>query len=103
MAIKPASRVIVGKKWDKDAEYVGRPSPLGNPFYMKDESQRDAVCDAYAKWLYEEVHVKRNPVLHAELSRLRRLMHERGTLILGCYCSPKRCHADTIKAYLESY
>ena len=32
-------------------EYVGRPSPLGNPFAMRDECQRDAVVDAYARWL----------------------------------------------------
>ena len=41
--------IKVGKKWDRGAVYVGRPSPLGNPFAMKSEADRDRVCDAYDK------------------------------------------------------
>ena len=42
---------VVNKRETSVGEYIGRPSPLGNPFWMADESQRDAVCDKYADWL----------------------------------------------------
>lgn len=94
--------IRVGKKWDPGAQYVARPSPLGNPFVMARESDRDRVCDQYAVWLHERIAANDPRVMH-ELRRLFRLHRDTGTLILGCYCAPKRCHADAIKAYLDSH
>ena len=47
--------IVVGKKWDAQAQYIGRGSPLGNPFVMKSEADRDRVCDQYAVWFDERV------------------------------------------------
>lgn len=90
--------ITVGKKWDKGAQYIGRGSPLGNPFVMASEADRDAVCDQYERWLHERVE-KRDPKVMAALERLQLLARE-GDVILGCFCSPKRCHGDTIRAWL---
>lgn len=93
--------IKVGKKWDKQAVYIGRGSPLGNPFVMENESDRDLVCDQYQVWF--EQQVKDNNVL--VMNELRRLYQiaKKGDLVLGCFCSPKRCHGLTIKAFLEQY
>lgn len=87
------------------AEYqvrVDRMSVLGNPFYMKHESERDAVCDKYETYF-------KNKVAHGdydfivELRRLYKLAKRYGKLELYCWCAPKRCHAETIKRFLEKY
>jgi hypothetical protein len=36
--------------------YVGRPTPLGNPFRLEKEDQREEVVARYATWLEEELH-----------------------------------------------
>jgi len=80
-----------------DAVYCGRPSPLGNPFRMLSESDRDRVCDEYDVWFHENVD-NLKPVL-------RELWHKGvrdGSLLLSCWCAPKRCHLETVKAFLES-
>lgn len=94
--------ITVGKKSDKDAIYIGRSSPLGNPFRVKNNSdkERDRVCDAYEMWIADKIK-QLNPVVCSELRRLYELS-KKGDLTLGCFCSPKRCHGDTIKRILET-
>ena len=78
---------------------VDRSSVLGNPFYMATEAQRDVVCDKYAK--YFEVQIVSNPAFKAELDRLFEIYTKYKKLELFCWCAPRRCHAETIKKYLE--
>jgi hypothetical protein len=63
---------------------VDRQSPWGNPFVLNQDGDRDRVCDLfaeYAKW---------------------RLTHQPDWLEplrgkdLACWCTPKRCHAETL-------
>lgn len=91
--------IRVGKKWEKGAIYVGRGSPLGNPFPMSGEEERDYVCDSYEVWIQDKIATGYKPVLN-ELARLT-VLSQKGDLILGCFCAPKRCHADTIKKLVE--
>jgi hypothetical protein len=95
--------ITIGKKWDKDAIYIGRGSPLGNPFAMKGMSQeeRDRVCDAYIVWFDEKV-AERDQAVMGELSRIY-LLAKKQPVTLGCFCAPKRCHGETIKAFLDQY
>lgn len=78
---------------------VGRPTPLGNPFYMHDESKRNDVCDKYEVWFAAKVAKNDKPVMD-QLNFLLEETKRKGKITLGCYCSPKRCHADTIAKYL---
>lgn len=94
--------VIVGRVKDKEAEYIGRGSPLGNPFRMNSESERDQVCDMYEAWFKRKVEENDTRVMN-ELRRLWRIHQATGTLTLGCYCAPKRCHGLTIKRFLEQF
>lgn len=93
--------IIIGRKQDPRAEYIGRGSPLGNPFVMKHEGMRDAVCELYEIWFAEQVAHNNQRVLN-ELRRLYKIAAQ-GDLVLGCFCAPKRCHGETIKRFLEGH
>ena len=75
-------------------------SPLGNPEYMADESQRDTVCDSYPEWLQDQLNITCNQAVINELLRLIKIYEDYGVLRLFCFCAPKRCHSETIKTYI---
>lgn len=77
---------------------VDRQSVLGNPFYMRDESQRDAVCEQYKEYFNNKI--KTSTAFMCELSVLQTLYKEHEKLRLFCWCSPKKCHAETIRDYI---
>ena len=83
---------------------VDRGSPLGNPFFMESEAKRDIVCDKYKVW-FDLVTDPTNQSAEAKyvMTELRRLLHVYktcGELKLYCHCTPKRCHAETIREWL---
>ena len=80
---------------------VVRASVLGNPYYMVSEAYRDEVCEKYKK--YFEQQIKTNDAFINELRRLFLIYKKYGKLELFCWCAPKRCHAETIKEFLEKY
>ena len=71
---------------------VDRRSPLGNPFHMRYESERDKVCDQYEAWLPT---VKDRPDIAQALDDIREYALE-NDVALACWCYPKRCHAESI-------
>lgn len=82
---------------------VDRTTPLGNPFHMKNESQRDQVCDEYKEYFYNKVRIK-HPNFMLELNKILEIA-KKSDVCLGCWCKQEdievRCHADTIKEYLD--
>ena len=68
---------------------IDRRTRWGNPFPMRSEADRDAVCEKYRLWLWEEIRAGR-----VTLADLAELDGQR----LGCHCAPKRCHGDTLSA-----
>lgn len=85
------------------SHYVGRPTPLGNPFPATDKSlaARNIACDRYHEWFYAKVKSGDEAVLN-ELRILYRKARD-GDLMLRCYCAPLRCHSQTIKDFLDGY
>ena len=81
---------------------VDRTSVLGNPFYMRDEGQRDEVCDKYADYFNKKVTEKTDEKFMNELRRIYKLA-KTNNVYLACWCAPKRCHAETIKSFIEKY
>jgi hypothetical protein len=83
---------------------VDRSSPVGNPYriedirYLEDELKRDYVCDRYEK---EFNRLRQITFFEAYLQSLVRIYRRHGRLRLFCWCAPKRCHAETIKSYIE--
>lgn len=81
---------------------VDRSSPLGNPFSLKFEKDRDIVCDNYHKLFYKRLNSSPEEYkkVKNELQRLKEIYQKYNVLNLYCWCRPKRCHAETIKEYL---
>lgn len=63
--------------------YIGRPSKWGNPFVMGRDGTREEVIEKYRQLLLS------NPKLLEEVKELK-------GKILGCWCSPKKCHGDVL-------
>jgi hypothetical protein len=80
--------------------YVGRPTPLGNPFRLLREEDRDEVVARYATWLKEQLR-RGNPEVIRALEELYRTLKRRGSITLVCFCAPRRCHAEVIAEKLR--
>lgn len=91
---------VVNKYREPNHVYCGRGSALGNPFPMNNEKDRDDVCDKYEEYFNKQIEVGNV----AMLSQLKLIEDKAmvGDVNLGCFCAPKRCHCDTIKAYIEA-
>lgn len=86
---------------DKGDFYLGRTSPLGNPYYMSEESKRDEVCDSFE--VYFNKLLKSNTFREDQVLLLRRMRNKHvltGELTLLCHCYPKRCHTETIRDFI---
>ncbi len=79
---------------------IDRQSVLGNPFYMKAESRRDYVCDLYQQRFDKEM-LNPNSLIRRTVYRLLAQYRKDKVLRLFGWCAPKRCHAETIKTWLE--
>lgn len=84
---------------------VDRTTIIGNPFKMNDYSdvERNRVCDEYQKYFDNIVS---NKINHSDfMNYLRKIYIEAKhyDIALGCWCYPKRCHAETIKNYIDNF
>lgn len=99
---------VVNHRITKIGEYIGRPSPLGNPFtHLKGNTRaeiivasREEAVKRYEEWLVQHIQQK-TPQIIAELTRLYALLKKNGTLELRCWCAPQACHGDVLKRVLE--
>lgn len=87
---------------------IYRGTRLGNPFVMKDRSQkeRDRVCNLYEKWLSTKLEDQVRWGNGPQLEYLKQILEALNsstceTLELVCFCSPKRCHGDTVAKTLR--
>lgn len=82
---------------------VDRSSVLGNVYKMRDGSddERNRVCDAYESYFMSKV--KERGRFRDEVIKIYRMVRDGKDVALGCWCYPKRCHAEFIKAFIESY
>ena len=77
--------------------YIGRPSVLGNPYFMHSEEEREHVIESFRQY------IEGNANAMTEIKYLRAL-HQAGVdLALECFCAPKACHGDVIKELLERH
>lgn len=104
--------IVVNKRIHKPTRndfYIGRPSPLGNPFtHIADKKtlahrivgSREEAIEAYQEYFKEEIRNSNSTVSH-EFDRLERFVQDRDIVYLVCWCAPKGCHGDVLKAELE--
>jgi len=78
--------------------YVGRGSPLGNPFKLNYESERDDVISKYREYINSSNLDSRQV---KELVRIYKLYKENAGINLECWCAPKKCHAEIVVDFIR--
>ena len=92
-----------------DDFYIGRGSPLGNPFFHKTSSfsdvtkveSREGAIKAFELYLHDEIG-KKNKKIIKELNRIGNHILQGNPVNLVCFCKPKECHGDVIKKVILS-
>lgn len=92
--------VLNKRTYTGPGQYIGRPSPLGNPFIIGRDGDRNEVINKFRRWLWKEMQSE-TPA-RREVLRLARVYREQGRLALVCWCSPDPCHGDVIANAIES-
>lgn len=87
--------------------YIGRPSPLGNPYPLPQYS-RDESIRRYKGEFLRMMELKQNTnhlnYVNCRIELLKIYnMHLKGEVNLVCWCAPLACHGDVIKRFIESY
>lgn len=78
------------QSWPAGAVYIGRGTPLGNPYVIGEHGNRDEVCDQFDDRLAYRVS-QGNPVI---VTALMGLKHDSSLI---CSCVPARCHGIGIE------
>jgi len=92
---------VVNKHHKQDGEYIGRGSPLGNPWPIRGFDTRELVIARYKVYLRQQIENGNKGVIN-ELERLGNIAITTGKLNIQCFCSPQPCHGDVIKEVLEN-
>lgn len=95
-AIAVANRHRAPDARDPAVIYVGRGTPLGNPYEMGQHGDRAQVIQRYREWLGRQIRVAGRNEAYAELLRLATLAATQPVTLL-CSCAPARCHAEVIR------
>jgi len=80
---------------DNSAVYVGRPTPLGNPFTAQQEGSREVAIAKYKQWLNLQWTTLNRRVTD-ELKVLAKQLKRDGSITLSCWCAPESCHAEIV-------
>ena len=99
MAFLPIHIVNRKRGMPPGAEYVGRPSPLGNPWPIGRGLDRTQAIAAYRRWLFDQWNDATSDAW-LELLRLRGKLIRDGSLVLACWCTPLPCHAEVVREAL---
>ncbi len=103
---------VVNKYKTKPSEndfYIGRGSPLGNPYTHLEVSAtkasykcetREESLERYHYYLLDNIEDK-NPSICNALNQIF-LLAQKGDVNLVCFCHPQSCHGDIIKEIIES-
>ncbi|QDH84049.1 DNA repair protein [Achromobacter phage vB_AxyP_19-32_Axy11] len=87
---------------DREDIYIGRGSPLGNPYPIGKDGTREEVIRKYAVWLDHKIKTHDAAVCNALNNILSR--HRKGQVVkLVCFCKPQACHGDIIKSVVENF
>lgn len=89
---------IVNLRTTRNCTRVDRSTVLGNPYHMgqdQSETKRNLVCDLYAAYCWDAYN--RDAAYRAAIDELVKQYVCGMPLVLGCWCAPKRCHAESIR------
>lgn len=71
--------------------YIGRGSPLGNPFVVPEHGTIEQVLARYRRMLWDRIRANDFEIL-TELTTITEAHH------LVCSCAPRPCHGDIVVA-----
>lgn len=80
--------------------YIGRGSPLGNPYIIGKHGTRDEVIDKYETYLKEKVENNDKKIITALEGIAELSQHYEGVNLI-CFCKPQKCHGDIIKNLVQ--
>ncbi len=80
--------------------YVGRGTPLGNPFPITVNNDREKVLRLYRAYLYSKIKQQDESVLRF-FKYIKRQEAKNGNVTLLCHCHPLPCHAEIIIEAIE--
>ncbi len=72
---------------------VGEKGWLGNPFRSGRDGSRDEVIKKFKRYFWERVN--KDVEFRREVEKLE-------GKVVGCWCKPKSCHLDVVKAWLDA-
>jgi hypothetical protein len=91
--------IVNRKTYRGEGVYIGRPSPLGNPYRIGEDGSRDEVIAKYRVWLWQQIR-QQGDTYH-ELFRLTEIARN-SDLYLICWCKQidreVGCHGDILKS-----
>ena len=79
---------------------IDRNTPLGNPIRVDEAVTRKEAIEAYRGYFNYTIK-KRSSELHKKIHSILKILDEWHDVELTCWCSPKACHGDVIKEYLD--
>lgn len=95
------NKIYIGRK---NQAYHLQESILHNRFTIGKDGNRSEAIALYHQWLQTEVKRglkgKDSPVFQ-ELVRIANLIQQGESIQLCCWCYPRSCHGDVIKACIE--
>lgn len=93
---------------DSNNFYIGRPSPLGNPFTHNGKHSslaklsfktREEAISAYSAY-FDEVYGK-DPKLTVAFDEIYEHYKKGEDIYLQCFCKPLKCHGDILAEKLQ--
>lgn len=76
--------------------YIGRGSPLGNPFQIGKHGTREEVIVKFEEWFENALTVHAPSAQSIAFQQLREELAEFGLVRLNCFCHPQACHGHVI-------
>jgi hypothetical protein len=103
MIVKIMNKKTMPATWltENNVVYIGRPSPLGNPFIIGKDGTRDEVIAKYSKWLYHNAQTDHR--IRSALDAILQLSKTNEVIHLVCWCAPYPCHGDVISMWLREH
>lgn len=91
---------VVNIRFEECDYYIGRPTPLGNPFHVS--IGRTACIEEYRHWLWRKIKQRDNAVLSQLINIWLTVPKQNEPVRLGCHCVPLDCHGTIVIKALES-
>jgi hypothetical protein len=74
-------------------------SPLGNPFVIGRDADREQVIRKYREFL--KTSIQNGAKIKTEFERVEELNKKGDVVVIFCWCAPSKCHCDIIKELIE--